>query len=143
MLLLNKNPLDSLANWHDINLVINKGVVLNPDSIVQSTPETLVAQQLAAYNAHHLEAFLEPYADDVAIYDFPAQLLWSGKEEMRKNYQFLRKMPDLHCRLLNRMVQGNTVVDHEEVWGFGEKPIYGVVVYQIKNGKIASVHFSQ
>jgi hypothetical protein len=41
------------------------------------------------------------------------------------------------------MVQGNTVVDHEEVWGFGEKPIYGVVVYQIKNGKIASVHFSQ
>jgi hypothetical protein len=62
---------------------------------------------------------------------------------MRRNYQFLRKMPDLHCRLLNRMVQGNTVVDHEEVWGFGEKPIYGVVVYQIKNGKIASVHFSQ
>jgi imidazolonepropionase-like amidohydrolase len=143
LLLLNQNPLDSLANWHNINLVINKGVALNPDSIVQSTPETLVAQQLAAYNAHNLEAFLEPYAADVAIYDFPAQLLWSGKEEMRKNYQFLRKMPDLHCRLLNRMVQGNTVVDHEEVWGFGETPIYGVVVYQIKNGKIASVHFSQ
>jgi imidazolonepropionase-like amidohydrolase len=143
LLLLNKNPLDSLANWQDINLVINKGVALQPDSIVQSTPETLVAQQLAAYNAHNLEAFLEPYADDVAIYDFPAQLLWSGKEEMRKNYQFLRKMPDLHCRLLNRMVQGNTVVDHEEVRGFGDKPIYGVVVYQIKNGKIASVHFSQ
>lgn len=37
MVLLNANPLDDLANWRKIFLVINKGEVIKPDSIVKET----------------------------------------------------------------------------------------------------------
>ncbi|HYC27990.1 MAG TPA: nuclear transport factor 2 family protein, partial [Chitinophagaceae bacterium] len=100
-------------------------------------------QQLLAYNAHNLEAFLEPYAEDVEIYGFPNQLQMKGKDAMRKAYEFLNNTPGLYCRLLNRVVQGNMVIDHEEVWGFGNRPVYAVAIYQIKNGKISKVYFSQ
>jgi hypothetical protein len=98
---------------------------------------------LLAYNAHNLEAFLAPYADDVEVYDFPSKLRIKGKEQMRKQYAFLNTTPKLYCRLLNRIVQGNMVIDHEEVWGFGEKPFYGVAVYEIKEGKISKVYFPE
>jgi hypothetical protein len=121
--------------------VINKGVAIKPDSVRKPTPEELADQQLLAYNAHNLEAFLAPYADDVEVYGFPTKLQMKGKAEMRKAYAFLNTTPKLYCRLLNRIVQGNMVIDHEEVWGFGEKPFYGVAIYEMKNGKISKVYF--
>ena len=84
MVLLNANPLDSLANWKKIDRVINKGKLFMPDSLVHNTPVMLVQQQLNAYNAHDLDAFLAPYADDVEIYSTTGKLQLKGKEEMRK-----------------------------------------------------------
>ena len=143
VVLLNANPLESLNNWNNINAIINKGNLLNKDSIVLITPELLAQQQLNAYNAHHLDAFLEPYADSVEIYRFPNQLLIKGKEQMRKQYAFVNNNANLHCNLLNRIVQGNTVIDQEEVFGFAEKPVHGIVIYKITNGKIDEVYFIQ
>jgi imidazolonepropionase-like amidohydrolase len=143
MVLLNANPLDSLANWRKIDWVINKGRPFKPDSLVLLSPEIIAQQQLNAYNTHDLEAFLEAYADDVEIFDLPGKSIMKGKDDMRKNYAFLRTTPKLHCRLLNRIVQGNMVIDHEEVWGFGSKPFYGVAIYIIEKGKISKVYFSK
>jgi imidazolonepropionase-like amidohydrolase len=143
MVLLDANPLDGLANWRKVNRVISKGVVLDPASLVKSTPEMLAQQQLNAYNAHDLDAFLEPYAEDVKIYYFPDKLVMNGKAEMRKSYEFITKTPKLYCKLLNRIIEGNMVIDHEEVWGFGDKPFYGVAIYIIENGKISKVYFPQ
>lgn len=143
MLLLNKNPLDSLANWRSIEWVVNKGTALKPSSLVNNTAVQLVQQQLNAYNAHDLDAFLEPYADDVEIYDFPAKLLSKGKEQMRKDYLFITQTPKLYCRLQNRVVQGNMVIDHEEVTFGGPKPVHAVAIYIIEKGKIAKVYFKQ
>jgi imidazolonepropionase-like amidohydrolase len=143
MVLLNKNPLDSLANWRSIEWVINKGTAIKPSSLNNNTAEQLVQQQLNAYNAHNLDAFLEPYADDVELYDFPGKLLSKGKEQMRKDYVFITQTPKLYCRLQNRLVQGNMVIDHEEVWFGGAKPVYAVAMYIIENGKIAKVYFKQ
>lgn len=143
LLLLTKNPVEDLANWQAIELVVNKGIVVKPDSLRQPTPVELADQQLLAYNSHNLEAFLAPYADDVEVYGFPNKLQIKGKEQMRKAYAFLNTTPKLYCRLLNRIVQGNMVIDHEEVWGFGEKPFYGVAIYEIKNGKIQKVWFPE
>ena len=143
MVLLNANPLDSLANWRKIDWVINKGIAWKPDSLVIYTPEMLVQQQLNAYNAHDLDAFLEPYADDVELYSLPGKLNGKGKEQMRKDYTFITQTPKLYCKLANRIVNGNTVVDHEEVWGFGDKPFYGVAIYIIEKGKISKVYFTQ
>ncbi|MEO5947263.1 MAG: amidohydrolase family protein [Chitinophagaceae bacterium] len=143
MLVLSKNPLDDIANWQTIEWVINKGVPMKPSSFVQHTPAMLAQQQLNAYNAHDLEAFLEPYAEDVEIYNFPDKLEMKGKAEMRKNYQFITQVPKLHCNLLNRIVQSNMVIDQEEVFGFGEKPVYAAAIYIIENGKIKKVYFKQ
>lgn len=141
MILLNSNPLENLSNWQNVEWVINKGELIKPGSLVQPTPEELADQQLLAYNAHNLEAFLAPYAEDVEIYGAANKLQMKGKEEMRKAYKFLNSTPKLYCRLLNRIVQGNIVVDHEEVWGFGKDPFYGIAIYEIKDGKISKVYF--
>lgn len=144
LLLLTKNPVDDLANWQSIEMVINKGAAMKPDSLRRQTPVELADQQLLAYNAHNLEAFLAPYAEDVEVYDFTTgKLQIKGKEQMRKAYAFLNTTPNLYCKLLNRIVQGNLVIDHEEVWGFGPKPFYGVAIYETKNGKIQKVWFPQ
>jgi len=143
LVLLNKNPIDDLANWNNIDRVINKGTAVKPDSVMRNSPADLADQQLLAYNAHNLEAFLAPYAEDVEIYTFPNKLDIKGKDQMRKAYQFLNTTPKLYCKLLNRIVQGNIVIDHEEVWGFGNKPFYGVAIYEIEAGKIKRVYFPQ
>src|SRR6185436_1576512 len=143
MILLNKNPLEDLFNWRSIDRIINKGIAYEPALVVKSTAEQLVQQQLNAYNAHDLDAFLEPYADNVELYDFPSKLIMKGKEQMRKEYLFVTQTPQLYCRLKNRLVQGNMVIDHEEVSFGGPKPAYAVAIYIIENGKISKVYFKQ
>jgi len=143
LLLLSANPLDSLSNWRKMEWVMNRGVMFHPDSLVRLSPVDLVQQQLNAYNAHDLEAFLAPYAEDVELYEFPNKLVSKGKEQMRKDYLFITKVPQLYCRLKNRVVQGNMVIDHEEVSGFGPKPVYAVAIYLIEKGKISKVYFQQ
>jgi hypothetical protein len=141
MLLLNANPIDSIMNVQKIALVINKGNVLKPDTLVAETPYALVQRQLNAYNGHNLEAFLEPYADDVEIYEFPNTLRMKGKEAMRQAYQFVTQTPTLHCEIRGRIINGNTVIDHERV-KFGKNLVEAVAIYKIENGKIKQVYFT-
>ena len=143
LVLLWANPLDSIANWRKISQVIVKGVAHMPETLVNPSPEYLVQQQLNAYNAHDLDAFLEPYAEDVELYEFPGKLIMKGKDAMRKDYEFLTKVPKLYCKVQKRIIQGNMVIDHEEVSGFGPKPLYAVAVYIIEFGKITKVYFKQ
>ncbi len=143
LVLLWANPLDSLSNWKKISQVIVKGVPHLPETLVQNSPEYLVQQQLNAYNAHDLEAFLEPYAEDVELYEFPGKLLMKGKDNMRKDYEFITKVPKLYCKIQKRIIQGNMVIDHEEVSGFGPKPLYAVAIYVIEFGRISKVYFKQ
>ncbi|RYZ63005.1 MAG: amidohydrolase [Chitinophagaceae bacterium] len=141
LLLLTRNPLDSLSNWKSIDLVINKGSVVRPDSPMNLSAAELADQQLLAYNAHNLEAFLAVYADDVEIYELNSgKLQMKGKEQMRQGYLFLNNPGKLHCRLLNRIVEGNMVIDHEEIVTDKGK-FYGVAIYEIVGGKIAKVWF--
>lgn len=112
-------------------------------TLAQQTAADLAQAQLDAYNQRDLEAFLLPYADSVAVYTFPNQLQYRGKAEMRKVYgQMFQNLPDLHCTLVNRMVQGNTVIDQESVvFRKGEKPLQAIAIYKVKAGKIAEVYF--
>lgn len=111
---------------------------------VITLPEQLAQAQLDAYNGHDLEAFLKPYAEDVKVYQFPNTLQFEGKETMRKNYQFIEETPDLHCKLMNRIVEGNTVIDHEDVTVDKDRPPFkAIAIYKIKDGKIAEVYFIQ
>ncbi len=94
--------------------------------------------------AHNLEAFLAPYAEDIEIYDLSTNKLQvKGKEAMRKQYSFLNTVKTLYCNLLNRMVEGNVVVDHEEIWMDGGRKFYGLAIYEVKDGKIVKVWFPE
>ena len=139
--MLNKNPIDDLINITKINLVINKGNVFKPEDIIKDSPTDLAQRQLNAYNFRNIDAFLEPYADDVEIYNYPDQLKLKGKENMRKIYaEMFEKTPNLHCELMGRIVQGNIVIDKEHVQ-FGDKFVEAVAIYHIENGKIKKVYF--
>lgn len=141
MILLNANPIDSIENIAKIFRVINKGVVFNPDTLIEETPTALAQRQLNAYNCRNIDAFLEPYADDVEIYTFPDKFLYKGKEEMQKKYsKMFEDTPNLHCELLGRTVQGNVVIDKERVQ-FNDKIIEAVAIYHIENNKIKKVYF--
>ena len=140
MILLNENPVTNIDNLQKIQLVINKGVVINPDTLVHIPPDALVQQQLNAYNAHNLEAFLATYSDDIQLYDFPDKQVCKGKEQMRKIFSFLNNSPNLHAEIKKRIVQGNNVIDEEIDTGVDDLSKV-TAVYQVENGKIRRVYF--
>ena len=142
LLLLSHNPLEDIMAIQAIDLVIHEGMVFSPDTIMHPTPEMVVQEQLNAYNAHHLEAFLETFAEDVRVYEFPDKLSYEGKSIMRGKYKFLEKTPDLHCELVNRTILGHTVIDHERlIFDKSEASREIIAVYKIKEEKIAEVYF--
>lgn len=144
LLLLDKDPLQDITVLSKINTIIHRGVPMQPQQLLPVTPEILAQQQLNAYNSRNIDAFLEPYSDSVRIYGFPDKLLMQGKEAMRKQYSgMFDRVKELHCQLVNRIVQGDTVIDQESVTGFGDRPLKAIAIYKIRNGKIAEVYFIQ
>lgn len=81
----------------------------------QMTPEIVVQKQLDAYNARDLEGLLSIYAADAELFEHPATLLARGRHELGKRFQARFSEPNLHAILLNRIVCGNKVIDHERV----------------------------
>jgi len=124
-----------------IQFTIN--LAFSQDMLTKNAPEELAQEQLEEYNARDIDAFLAPYAEDVELYTFPNELNTKGKSEMRKQYeQMFANTPDLHCELVNRIVNGNTVIDHERITGFSKgKAFEAVAIYKIGEGKIKKVYF--
>jgi hypothetical protein len=110
---------------------------------IEKIAEKLASDQLTAYNNRDIDNFLIPFSDSVEVYMFPNELLFKGKEEMRKRYKTMfENTPELHCKLTNRTVMGKVVIDAEEVSGKLENELVrAVAIYTIKNQKIQKVHF--
>jgi imidazolonepropionase-like amidohydrolase len=141
LILLDANPVEDIENFIKINIVINKGKVFKPHTLLKDSPTDLAQRQLNAYNFRNIDAFLEPYAEDVEVYLYPNKLLYTGKETMRKQYSSMFKnTPNLHCELKERIVQGNIVIDKERVQ-FGNRIIKAVAIYHIENNEIKKVYF--
>lgn len=142
LLILNKNPLDSLEYLDDLFLLIHRGKMINPDTLIKISPATLVQQQLNAYNARNVDAFLEPYSDSVEIYNTSNQLIIKGKMQMREKYAgVFEKIKNLHCELASRIIKSNIVIDHERVIGLKPDLFEGIAIYTIHNNKIQKVQF--
>lgn len=111
------------------------------ESGTEPNPETIVQEQLDAYNSRDIDAFMETYSKDVKLYNFPKNLATEGSTAMKKGYAgFFKSTPDLHCDIKNRMVIGNKVIDEEEVTANGNT-FSAVAIYEIENGKINTVTF--
>ena len=75
------------------------------------------------------------------MFSYPNTLNYEGIEMMRKRYgPFFKNTPDLHCKVLERIVHGNQVIDHELVTINGRQ-VNAVAIYTMKGGKIVSVTF--
>lgn len=103
------------------------------------TPETVVQRQLDAYNARDVDALLAIYADDAQLFEHPATLLARGSAALRERFQARFQEPDLHALLLQRMVMGNIVIDHERVtrnFPEGRGEIELVMIYEVAHDRI-------
>jgi imidazolonepropionase-like amidohydrolase len=145
VLVLPQNPLTDIGALTNIETIINRGFVTTPVQLLPDSPTALAQRQLNAYNARDIDAFLEPYADDVELYNLPDQLISKGKETMRKRYaDMFANTPLLHCELVNRIVVNNTVIDHERVTFAADRaPAQAIAIYKVENGKIRKVYFTR
>jgi hypothetical protein len=102
-----------------------------------------VQAQLDAYNARALEPFVACYTEDVECFRPPqAEPVLSGRAALAAHYAAHRfNLPALHAALVNRMVLGNKVVDHERITGVREQPFEAAVVYEVQGGLIRRVWF--
>lgn len=109
--------------------------------VAETSPRYLAEAQLTGYNNRDIDAFLKPFAKDVKVYRFPNTLSYKGIDKMRTSYaSFFENTPDLHCKILKRIVYKDKVIDHELVTANGRQ-FKAVAIYTIKNGKIATVTF--
>jgi hypothetical protein len=108
-------------------------------------PETVVQQQLDAYNARDLEAWLATCKDDAEQYLLHAGLLASGRDAIRKRMVDRFNDEALHAELVSRTVMDNIVVDHEFVTRTlpdGLATIEMICVYEVWAGLIVKATFA-
>lgn len=104
--------------------------------------ESVVQKQLEAYNAKDLETFLDCYSDEIEVFDHPNTLIMSGKERMRNHYRNLfDSYPSMRCNLVNRMISGNIVIDHEQIKGRTEGILEAIAIYEVVDERIQKVWF--
>jgi imidazolonepropionase-like amidohydrolase len=143
IVVLNANPVEDLSALLSAQYVIKKGKLLMADSLISESAEMLIQRQVNAYNARDIEAFLATYSDDVELYNFPDSLTMKGKDAMRKVYEpFFTSTRNLHVEIVNRIIHGNTIIDHESV-RYNERRIKAIAIYEVRAGRIFRVTFKQ
>lgn len=109
-----------------------------------TTAEQVVQRQLDAYNARDLDAWLSAYAPDAEQYELHGALLAAGHEQMRTRMMARFTEPNLHARLLSRLVMGQIVIDHELVTRtFPEGPgtVEMLCIYEVSGNAIQKASF--
>jgi hypothetical protein len=109
-----------------------------------SDPEAVVQRQLDAYNARDIEALVATYAEDAQQFEHPSKLLASGAEELRERFAVRFKEPNLHAKLIQRIVMGPMVIDQEKVtrtFPEGTGTIELIAIYEVQKGRIAKAWF--
>ena len=106
-------------------------------------PAAFVQRQLEAYNAHDADRFAAEYTDDVTLYKLPAtEPFLRGKQQMRDHYASHRfTLPDLHAKIVKRMVFGNKVIDQEYVTGLPGGPVEVAAIFAVTPAGISRVWF--
>ena len=109
-----------------------------------TTAESVVQRQLDAYNARDVDALVATYAEDAQQFEYPATLLTSGSAQLRERITARFSEPNLHARLIRRIVMGQVVIDHEEVtrtFPEGAGKLELVAIYEVRGDRIATARF--
>lgn len=103
----------------------------------------IVQSQVDAYNDRDLNRFVSAYAENILIYRMPStEPAISGKVQLSEFYSTQRfNLPGLRAEIVNRIVLGNKVIDHERIWGIRDGPIEVAAIYELVGGLIARAWF--
>ena len=103
----------------------------------------VVQRQVEAYNNRDLNQFVSTYSETIAIFRMPStEPSISGKGQLAEFYSTQRlNLPKLRAEIVNRIVLGDKVIDHERVWGVRDIPIEVAAIYQVVGGLIERVWF--
>lgn len=104
----------------------------------------VIERSLEAYNAQDMDAMLATYADDAIIATLNGPVQQNNKAEIRARYtKTFGEFPENHARIVNRIVLGDTVIDHEEVSRGPSGPVFeALCIYTVKDGLIRRVDFA-
>ncbi|WP_419570785.1 nuclear transport factor 2 family protein [Rheinheimera sp.] len=110
-----------------------------------NNPAELVQRQLDAYNAKDIDAWLGTYAKDARQFHLHGECFAAGHAQLGERMLLRFQEPDLHARLLNRLVMGHTVVDQELITRNlpeGKAEVGMLCIYEIKDGLIQTASFA-
>jgi hypothetical protein len=109
------------------------------------SPEQVVQNQLDAYNAKDINALLDTYAVDAEHFSIHGASIAKGHDQMRVRFLNRFKEPDLHAKLLSRVVMGNFVVDTELItrnFDAGIGTVEMLCIYEVVNDLIVRASFA-
>ncbi|MFZ4773110.1 MAG: hypothetical protein ACOYK9_03880 [Chlamydiia bacterium] len=115
-------------------------------SAQECTAEEVVQRQLIAYNEQNYEEFASCYLEDIISYHLETSLIdleMSGSKFFDHYREKFTNNPNLHCRVTNRMVHKNLIVDHEILSGYNNRNFTDLVIYQVDDGKISKMWFTK
>jgi hypothetical protein len=107
--------------------------------------EAIAQAQLDAYNVQDLDAHCAHFTDDVVVGGYNGDVARTGIAAYRAWYEkVFADFPNNQARLLNRIVVGANVIDHEHVdRGNGDAPFQVAAIYTFRGDKIARVDFAR
>ncbi len=109
--------------------------------VAEVSPRIIVQKQVDSFNNENLDAFVNCYAADVLVQNFPADSLYTGRETMKENYgRFFANNPRTQVEVKKRIVYNNSVIDEEKVTQAG-KVNWQAAIYKVRNGLIQSMAF--
>jgi putative hydrolase of HD superfamily len=113
--------------------------------MIDRSPLTVVQAQLDAFNAKDIDALMRAYAPDAEQFTLHGERLANGHDEIRPRYIARFTEPDLHARLLSRIVMGNVVTDLELItrnFPEGVGTLEMLCIYEVSEGRIRKASFA-
>jgi hypothetical protein len=108
--------------------------------------EAVVAAQVAAYNAHDIDAFMAFWHADAQYFAFPDEVLATGADAIRARHVLRFEDAAVQVRLLSRVCVDDLVVDREvftRTFPDGVGRVDVMAIYQVEDGLIRKAWFKQ
>lgn len=107
------------------------------------SPEEIVQSNLDAYNLRNIDDFMRWFDSGIEIAGLGStEKPIKGLEAVRARYKMLfDNSPQLYSTIVNRMVIGNKVIDHEHIVGRNGSgtTLNLVLVYEVTAGRIMRI----
>jgi len=105
----------------------------------------IAQKQLDAYNAQDLDTYVSYFTEDCIVSGLNGMPTETTREAIKARYaKAFAQFPQNKAELKNRIVIGNTIVDHEMVIRSpGGEQFEIIAIYTFRDGLIARVDFAK